>query len=109
MARVLAPLSPYGGSTTGQCVEAFKQRLGGKVADAAETRAMLYYCQDVNACNTGNGYGYNPRFPSAGGRPRHISPARSSCCSNQPRSKAPCSPACPPFPNSLPARPDRLP
>lgn len=69
MAQVLAPLSPYGGSTTGQCVEAFKQRLNGRATDAAELRAMLYYCQDVNACNTGLGYGYNPRFPTAGGPP----------------------------------------
>lgn len=87
MARVLAPLSPYGGSTTGQCVEAFKQRLGGRVADAAETRAMLYYCQDVNACNTGNGYGYNPRFPSAGGPPAAHFTGPEFVLLNQPRSK----------------------
>ena len=67
MARTLAPFSPYGDSTTEQCVDAFKRRLGGRPADAAETRAMLYYCQDVNACNTGVGYGFNPTFPRAGG------------------------------------------
>ncbi len=67
MARTLAPFSPYGDSTTEQCVNAFKQRLGGRPADAAETRAMLYYCEDVNACNSGMGYGFNPTFPRAGG------------------------------------------
>jgi hypothetical protein len=67
MAQTLAPFSPYGDSTTAQCVAAFKDQLGGRPADAAETRALLYYCQDVNACNTGMGYGFNPTFPSAGG------------------------------------------
>ena len=28
---------------------------------------MLYYCEDVNACNSGMGYGFNPTFPRAGG------------------------------------------
>ena len=42
MAQTLAPFSPYGDSTTAQCVNAFKRRLGGRPADAAETRAMLY-------------------------------------------------------------------
>lgn len=87
MARVLAPLSPYGGSTTGQCVEAFKQHLHGRVADAAEVRAMLYYCQDVNACNTGLGYGYNPRFPAAGGPPAAHFTGPEFVLLNQPRSK----------------------
>ena len=67
MARTLAPYSPYGSATTEQCVAAFKQRLGGRPADAAQTRAMLYYCQDVNACNTGLGYGFNPAYPRVGG------------------------------------------
>jgi len=67
MARTLAPHSPYGDATTEQCVAAFKQRLGGRPADAAQTRAMLYYCQDVNACNTGLGYGFNPAYPYTGG------------------------------------------
>jgi hypothetical protein len=67
MARTLAPLSPYGDASTEQCVAAFKQRLGGRPADAAQTRAMLYYCQDVNACNTGLGYGFNPTYPRQGG------------------------------------------
>ena len=67
MAQTLAPFSPYGDSTTAQCVDAFKRRLGGRPANAAETRAMLYYCEDVNACNTGLGYGFNPTFPRAGG------------------------------------------
>ena len=39
----------------------------GRPADAAQTRAMLYYCQDVNACNTGLGYGFNPTYPRQGG------------------------------------------
>lgn len=87
MARALAPLSPYGGSTTKQCVDEFKQRLGGRPADAAETRAMLYYCQDVNACNTGLGYGYNPRFPAAGGPPATHFTGPEFVLNNQPRSK----------------------
>ncbi len=67
MARTLAPYSPYGDATTERCVAAFKARLGGKPANPAQTRAMLYYCQDVNACNTGLGYGFNPAFPNPGG------------------------------------------
>ncbi|MGD9508296.1 MAG: hypothetical protein AB7I59_05720 [Geminicoccaceae bacterium] len=67
MARTLAPYSPYGDATTEECVAAFEQRLGGRPADAAQTRAMLYYCQDVNACNTGLGYGFNPAYPRQGG------------------------------------------
>jgi hypothetical protein len=72
MAARLKSFSPYDDlvdSTTQCCVSAFKNQLAGREPDPAETRALLFYCQDVNPCNTFLGYGYNPEFPSAGGSP----------------------------------------
>jgi hypothetical protein len=57
--------SPYvEGNTTASCVAEFKSYLAGRDPTAAETRAMLRYCEDVNPCNSGLGYGFNPAFPN---------------------------------------------
>ncbi len=72
MANLLQHYSPYGNppnNTTARCVEAYTDQLAGREPDPAEARAMLVYCQDVNPCNTGVGYGYNPAVPSPGGPP----------------------------------------
>jgi hypothetical protein len=72
MAARLKSFSPYGDSidnTTQGCVGAFKNQLAGREPDPAETRALLFYCQDVNPCNTFLGRGYNPGFPPAGEPP----------------------------------------
>jgi hypothetical protein len=72
MASLLQNYSPYGNppnNTTARCIGAYKTQLAGRQPDAAEARAMLNYCQDVNPCNTGAGYGYNPAFPSSSGPP----------------------------------------
>ena len=56
--------SPYGeGNTTAGCVAEFKSYLAGRAPTAPEMRAMLRYCEDVNPCNSGEGYGFNPAFP----------------------------------------------
>ena len=39
----------------------------GRPVNAAETRALLRYCQDVNPCNSGLGLGFNPAYPPGGG------------------------------------------
>jgi hypothetical protein len=66
-ATKLKDYSPYLPTrTTGQCVEAFKSYLGGRPPDAAEARAMLFYCEDVNPCNSGVGFGFNPAWPPVG-------------------------------------------
>jgi hypothetical protein len=72
MADLLQNYSPYGSppdNTTARCVGAYNQLLAGRQPDAAEARAMLVYCQDVNPCNTGLGYGYNPAVPTTAGPP----------------------------------------
>jgi hypothetical protein len=58
-----------GAGSTKNCVDAFKAYLTslGRPADAAEARALLRYCQDVNPCNSGSGLGFNPAYPTAGG------------------------------------------
>lgn len=57
--------SPYNpGKTTASCVAEFKSYLAGRDPTAPEMRAMLRYCEDVNPCNSGQGYGFNPAFPN---------------------------------------------
>lgn len=69
-ASALKDHSPIDGSgSTENCVDAFKTYFTslGRPADAAEARALLRYCQDVNPCNSGLGLGFNPAYPTAGG------------------------------------------
>ena len=51
-------------------ITAFKRHLldQGRPGNAAEARALLRYCEDVNPCNSGLGFGFNPTFPSVGGK-----------------------------------------
>jgi hypothetical protein len=70
VANALKPHSPIDGmGSTDSCVSAFRAYLSslGRVADAAEARALLRYCQDANPCNSGVGIGFNPAYPMAGG------------------------------------------
>jgi hypothetical protein len=50
-------------------VNAFKTYMSGlgRPVNAAETRALLRYCQVVNPCNSGLGLGFNPAHPPTGG------------------------------------------
>lgn len=69
-ANVLMNHSPIEGTgSTSACVSAFKTYIAGlgRPANAAEARALLRYCQDVNPCNSGLGLGFNPAYPEGGG------------------------------------------
>ncbi len=74
-AKAIRDSSPIGGKggksgTTAECVAAFKTYLDDgtqRPADVAETRAMLRYCQDVNPCNSGRGFGFNPAWNASKG------------------------------------------
>ncbi len=69
-ANVLMTQSPIEGTgSTADCANAFKTYVSGlgRPVNAAETRAMLRYCQDVNPCNSGLGLGFNPAYPPGGG------------------------------------------
>src|SRR5262249_17253948 len=63
------PESDRGNGSTADCANAFKTYVSsfGRPVNAAETRALLPYCQDVNPCNSGLGLGFNPAYPSGGG------------------------------------------
>ncbi len=69
-ANVLMNESPIEGTgSTAACANAFNIYIGElrRPANAAETRALLRYCQDVNPCNSGLGLGFNPAYPPGGG------------------------------------------
>jgi hypothetical protein len=69
-ANILMSQSPIEGTgSTADCVNAFKTYASGlgRPVNAAETRALLRYCQDVNPCNSGLGLGFNPAYPPGGG------------------------------------------
>jgi hypothetical protein len=69
-ANVLVNKSPIEGTgSTADCANAFNTYLNqlGRPTNAAETRALLRYCQDVNPCNSGLGLGFNPAYPPGGG------------------------------------------
>jgi hypothetical protein len=69
-ANALISQSPIEGTgSTTDCANAFKTYIGtlGRSTNAAEVRAMLRYCQDVNPCNSGQGLGFNPAYPPGGG------------------------------------------
>ena len=74
-AKAIRDSSPIGGKggksgTTAECVAAFKSYIDDgtqRPADAAEARAMLRYCQDVNPCNSGRGFGFNPSWNASKG------------------------------------------
>lgn len=70
-ASILQDHSPVTGTgSTAACVTAFKRYLLdlGRAGNAAEARAMLRYCEDVNPCNSGLGFGFNPAYPGPGGK-----------------------------------------
>ena len=59
----LSIYDPYdAGSTTAACAKAFNNYLNGRIPTASEYRAMINICQDVNPCNTFQGFGYNPSY-----------------------------------------------
>jgi hypothetical protein len=69
-ANILINQSPIEGTgSTADCANAFKTYMSslGRPVNAAETRALLRYCQDVNPCNSGLGLGFNPAYPPSGG------------------------------------------
>ncbi len=69
-ANALMNQSPIAGTgSTADCVNAFHTYINqlGRPTSAAETRALLRYCQDVNPCNSGLGLGFNPAYPTGGG------------------------------------------
>jgi len=55
--------------STADCANAFKTYVSslGRPVNAAETRALLRYCQDVNSCSSGLGLGFNPAYPPRDG------------------------------------------
>jgi len=70
-AKALKKSSPIENTgTTVECVAAFKSYINDgtqRPADVGEARAMLRYCEDVNPCNSGRGFGFNPSWNASKG------------------------------------------